>query len=74
VHVAPPQGIVADTFNPAAFRVIMVEMDGQNQDKDTHVDQLFRAAGMKHLPGLRVGLNEIYVRSDVEAAFRAAME
>ena len=67
------QEIVARTLNPATFRVIMVEADGQDAAKDASVDRIFRNAGMKHQADLRTGLNEIYVRTDVEAAFRAAM-
>ena len=67
--------VALQTFDPASFRVIMVEMDpADGADKDVRVDRLLRAAGMRRQPDLRVGLNEVYVRPDVEDAFRRAIE
>ena len=48
---------VVETFDPATFSVIMVEMDSSNRTKDAAVHSRLLAAGLKQLAGANRAAN-----------------
>ena len=51
LDVEGAEAIVLETVDPAAFKVILVELDGVDEAKDARVHQMLTRAGMTRLPG-----------------------
>ena len=53
------------SVDPAAFKVVLVEMDGQVRAKDEEVHRLLTAAKLVHRVDLNLPNSRVYVRPDL---------
>ena len=68
LDVEGAEATVMETIRPSAFKVIMVETDGDDKDKEQRVDRRIKAHGLRLVPGVLHGMSQssLYVRGDVE--------
>ena len=67
LDVEGAEATVLGTVRPSAFKVILVEADGDDLAKETIVEQIIVRDGLRHAPELNVSHSRVYLRSDVTA-------
>ena len=67
LDVEGAEAAVLRSVDPAAFKVVLVEMDGQVRAKDEEVHRLLTAAKLVHRVDLNLPNSRVYVRSDLAA-------
>lgn len=67
LDVEGAEATVLATVRPSAFKVIMVELDGSDQAKDTLAEQIILRDGLRYAPELPVSGSRVYLRKDVAA-------
>ena len=69
LDVEGAEALVLRTVDPAAFQVVLVEMDGQTRAKDEKVHRLLTAAKLVHRADLNAPNSRVYVQPELEGAF-----
>ena len=75
LDVEGSEALVLETVDPSAFRVVLVEFDGSNPEKEDRVHELLSAGGLILARELRLskgflgGVNRVYIRRDSADVF-----